>query len=433
MDPIAIGLLGIVAMVILIVVGVPIGIALLVVGAVGNSLLSGWSQTAFQIVSVLRESGTNFLLVALPMFVLMGQLTFHAGLAKDLYDTVYKWFGWLPGGLAVSTIVTSAGFGAVTGSSFATVHTMGTMVMPEIKRFKYDIGLATGSIAAAGTLAIMIPPSIVLVVYGILTESDVGQLFIAGIVPGVLLTAMFAIYVVGRCVLSPELGPAGPQFSFRDRISALRNLLPTLAIFVTVLGGIYGGVFSPTEAAAIGAAGVMVVALFMRRLTLGVLSASLRESANVSGTIFIILIGGLLMSRFLVQTGITPTLIAWIGGLGVNRYIIMVGFALMYTALGCILDVFGMLILTLPFIFPIVLALEFDRVWFGIFITVMAEIALITPPVGLNVYIIQTVVPEVPLSRIFGGVAPFVALCIIFVALLLAFPAIALWLPATIR
>jgi tripartite ATP-independent transporter DctM subunit len=432
-SPELVGLAGVALMLVLILLGVPIGWALLAAGALGNAALSGVPQSALQLVSVIWENGTNFLLIALPMFVLMGQLTYHAGIAPDLYDAVHKWLGRLPGGLAVSATMTSAAFGAVTGSSFATVHTVGTMVMPELKRYGYDMRLGAGSIASAGTLAILIPPSVIMVVYGIFTETSIGDLFIAGILPGIVLTVLFAGYIVLRCVVNPALGPRGPRYDLATRVASLWKLLPPASIFLLVIGGIYVGVFSPTEAAGIGAAGVFVLALAMGRVTRKVLWDALRETATVSGTIFVILIGGLMMSRFLIQTGITPQLVAAIGGLDADRYAIMALFVLMYLALGCVLDVLGMIVMTLPFVFPIVIALGFDAVWLGVFITVMAELALITPPIGLNVFIIRTVVPDVPLTQIFAGVMPFVLLCLVLVALLLAVPELATWLPATAR
>jgi len=432
-SPEIVGIAGVGFMLVLILVGVPIGWSLLVTGAIGNTVLSGAPQSALQLVSVIWQSGTNFLLIALPMFVLMGQLAYHARIGADLYDAVHKWFGWLPGGLAVSATMTSAAFGAVTGSSFATVHTVGSMIMPELRRHGYDLRLGAGSIAAAGTLAILIPPSVIMVVYGIFTETSIGDLFIAGIVPGIILTALFAGYIALRCVVNPALGPRGPRVDVATRVTALWKVLAPASIFVLVMGGIYVGAFSPTEAAGIGAAGVAAVAAVMRRLTREVLWNALRETATVSGAIFVILVGGLMMSRFLIQTGITQQVVELIGGLGASRYTIMALFVLMYLVLGAVLDVLGMIVMTLPFVLPIALKLGFDAIWLGVFITVLAELALITPPVGLNVFIMRTVVPDVSLTQLFAGVMPFALLCVALIALLLAFPELATWLPTTAR
>lgn len=424
-----IGIAGVVAMLALLALRVPVGIALAVTGALGLAALTGLKSASAQIMLVLMETGGNFLFVALPLFVLMGQLVYATRIAEDLFDCVYKWCGWLPGGLAVTSTVSCAAFGAVTGSSPVAVSTMGTMTMPEMRRYRYDMRLATGSIAAAGTLAIIIPPSVIMIVYGIWTETSIGKLFIAGIVPGLILTLGFSAYIIGRCLVTPSLGPPGPAFSWPERIRALVKLLPIALIFMIVLGGIYGGVFTPTEASGIGVAGVLAVALAMRRLSWRALRESLYETGLISGMVFLVVIGGVLISRFLVQTQITPAVIDAITGHGLNRYAVMVLLTLLYIVLGMILDVFGMLLLTLPFVFPIVIGLGFDPIWFGIYITIVCEVALITPPVGINCFIMKTVAPEVSLSDIFRGCVPFVAVCLAVIGLLLAVPDIALWLP----
>ncbi|MFY9314227.1 MAG: TRAP transporter large permease subunit [Burkholderiales bacterium] len=431
MDPIAIGIVAMVVALALIFYGVPIGFALGVVGFVGNGIMLGWPQAIVQTQLVAWEAGTDFLLVAIPLFLFMGQLVFNARIATDLFDTVHKWFGWLPGGLAVTATVASAGFGAVTGSSVAAVATMGAMLMPEMRRYKYDPGLATGSLAAAGTLAILIPPSIPFIFIGLWTETSIGKLFVAGIAPGLLLASMFALWIVIRCALNPELGPRGPSYSWSERFLSLFRLIPTAAIFGIVLGGIYGGVFTPTEASAIGSIGVIAVAVAMRRLTWRALADALREAAILSAMIYTILVGGILIGKFLVQAQVTTELIAYVGRSGIDRYLVIALFTVMYLILGAIMDTFGMIILTLPFVFPIVLALGFDRVWFGVYVTVMIELALITPPIGMNVFVMQRVAPEVPMVTIFRGAAPFCIIILLFVVFITFFPQIVLWLPST--
>ena len=431
MDPFVLGILAILLMILLTFLGVPIALALLAIGAVGNIYLLGLPQTAMQIHMITWETGTNFLLIAVPLFVFMGQLVYHTKIASDLYDFVHKWFGRLPGGLAVTGVFTSAGFGAVTGSSVAAIATMGIMVMPEMRKYNYNLRLATGSLASAGTLAIMIPPSIPMVIYGVWTETSIGKLFIAGVVPGILLAVGFCGMIVARCLLNPKLGPAGPKYSWNERLSALTKLLPTTIIFIIVLGGIYGGIFTPTEASAIGAVGVLAVALVMRRLTLERLKESLWQTGEISTMIYAILIGGVMFSRLLVQTDVTPALVNYIASLQTSPYNILFLFSIMFLLLGAVLDTFGMLILTLPLVFPICRNLGFDPVWFGIYMTVMMEIAMLTPPIGLNVFVMQRVTPEVPLSEIFRGVLPFVIVCLILVVLIAALPQLALWLPST--
>ncbi len=433
MDPITVGILAIVLMLLLVFIGTPIGIALMVVGVAGHVIVADAARAALQVHLVAWEVGNNFLLIAAPLFILMGQLVYHTGIATDLYEAVHRWFGRMPGGLAVTAVVTSAGFGAVTGSSIAAVHTMGTMVMPEMRRYKYDTKLATGAIASAGTLAILIPPSIALIIYGVWTETSIGKLFVAGIVPGILLAGLFCLMIVARCAVNPELGPPGPRYSLAERVSSLGKLLPTAAVFGIVLGGIYGGVFTPSEASAIGCLGVIVVAIVLRRLSWKALRDSLYEAGTVSAMVYIIIVGGILLSRFLVQTDVTPSLVEVIGGLELYPILVLALFAVMYLVLGAILDAFSMIILTLPFVFPIVLALGFDPIWFGIFLTLMIELALITPPIGLNVYVMKNVTPDVELMDIFRGCGPFVGVTLALVVLIVVMPELVMWLPSTMK
>jgi C4-dicarboxylate transporter DctM subunit len=430
MDPLLAGTIAVLVMIVLTFLGVPIAYALVGVAVVGNLLLVGWQQTAMQTFLITWEMGTNFLLIAVPLFVFVGQLAFHTRIAADLYDCVYKWFGRLPGGIAVTATIASAAFGAVTGSSVAAVATMGAMVMPEMRRYGYDNRLATGSLSSAGTLAIMIPPSIPMVVYGLWTETSVGKLFIAGILPGILLAIGFCGWIVVRCAVSPHLGPAGPASLWGERVRALVRLLPTLLIFAIILGGIYGGIFTPTEASAIGAASVIVVALWMRRLTWRNLRTTLHQTGSVSAMIYAILFSGVLMSRLLAQTDVTPTMVNFITRQSLNPYVILLLFTVMYVFLGMILDTLGMIVLTLPFVFPVVKSLGFDPIWFGVYMTLMQEVAMLTPPIGLNVFVMAKIAPDVPMVDIFRGVTPFVIICLVAVILLTAFPQIALWLPS---
>jgi len=430
MDPSTIGYIGFAVLLGLIALGVPIAFAMAAVGIVGGYVLTGFTATVSQVGMNAWEESTEFILIALPMFVLMGQLVFHLRLAEDLYDAVQKWLGRLPGGMAITAVVASAAFGAVTGVSSAAVATMGAMTIPEMRRYKYDEALATGSLAAAGTLAILIPPSVLMIVYGIWTETSIGALFIAGIIPGILLTLAFTILIYVQCRLHPELGPVGPQFPRHARIASLRKLLPIIMIFLVVIGGIYAGAFTPTEASAIGVISVLAVGLFMRRLTLASLKATLIDTGVTTGMIFAVIIGGHLIGRFLVLTEVTTGMVSWIGDSGLNRYVILFLFVLMYLLLGALLDVWGMLILTLPFVFPVMMSLQFDPIWFGIFVVLMTELALITPPIGINVYVMHGIAPEVGLMTIFRGIFPFVIVILAFVALITAFPQIVLWLPS---
>jgi tripartite ATP-independent transporter DctM subunit len=407
---------------------VPIGFARSLAGHTGYWYMVGAKPALTQLYIHAMEQTQNLVFVALPLFVLMGQLVHHSRIAADLYDCVQKWFGRLPGGLAITSVAGCAGFGAVTGSSVAAVATIAPMAMPEMRRYKYHPQLATGSIASAGTLAMLIPPSIVMVAYGVWTETSIGQLFIAGILPGIMLAIMFSTYIYVRCRISPEMGPVGPNYTWGERFASLTKLLPLLSIFFLVIGGIYFGIFTPTEAAGIGVSGVLVVTIVMGRFTFAGTRLALMDSARTSAMIFVIAIGGHVIAAFLSVTGITDELIRWISELGINRYAVIAIFVAMYLVLGAILDIWAMLILTLPFVFPVVVAIGFDPVWFGVFIVIMVEIALITPPIGFNVYIMHNLAPDVPLMEIFKGVAPFVVISLIFVGILTAFPEIALFL-----
>jgi len=420
-------------MLILIAAGVPIAFSLVSVGAVGMSYMVGIGPTLAQIAMIAWDKGSSFVILCVPLYILMGQLVFHTGLATDLYECVQKWLGRLPGGLAIATVFACAGFGAVTGSSLAAVATMGAIIMPEMKKYNYDDRLSTGVLSASGTLGILIPPSIIFVFYGIMTETSIAELFIAGIVPGVITALFYSMSIYFRCLINPKIGPVGPAYSWKTRFSSLKKVTPVVIIFLVVIGGIYGGVFTPTEASGIGVVGVILVTLGMRKLTLASFKQSLLDTGQTSAMIFAILIGGYLFSRFLALTEITSNLINWIQGLNMNNHLFMLCIMLFFVLLGCVLDVFGMLILTLPFLFPIILHMGIDPVWFGVFAVIMAEIALVTPPIGVNVFIMKNIAPEVAIEDIFRGIMPFIICDILLVVLLILFPQIALWLPSTLR
>jgi tripartite ATP-independent transporter DctM subunit len=379
------------------------------------------------------EHGRDFVFVTVPLFVLMGQLFFHAGLAGDLYEGLRKWVGRVPGSMAIASVLACGGFGAVTGSSIATVATMGTIVMPEMRRYHYNARLATGALAASGTLGILIPPSLIFIFYGVMTETSIGALFIAGIVPGVLTALMFSGLILVRCTLDPALGPKGPPTSWRERVASIGKLGPVTALFILIIGGIYAGIFTPTEAAGVGCVGVLVMATVRRKLNAAAIAAALRSTALISAMIFAIIIGGYLVARFLAVTGVTDFLVEAIIAANLNRVGLLLLLIALYFVLGAMLDVFGMLVLTIPFVFPVVTELGIDPVWFGVFVVIMAELALITPPIGANVFIMRRVAPEVPMEEIFLGVFPFVIGELGVLALLILFPELALWLVEQMR
>lgn len=435
MEPLTLGIVVMVAMLIVVVLGMPVAYALLGAGAIGYAILSGPSQALTQIGIALWDNGTNFLFIAVPLFILMGQLIYHSGLAEDIFTLAQRATRRLPAGLGVSTVLASAGFGAVTGSSVAAVATMGNIAVPQMVKRGYSEKLATGTVASAATLAIIIPPSVPLVIYGVWSETSIGALFIAGIVPGLILTALYAATVMAQRSQYPAAAVVTAKFEEEDRrpLSQLAvGLLSVILIFVLVIGGIYAGIFTPTEASGAGVLGVFLIAAVSRRLSFAALRDALKETVHTSAAIFLILTGGVVLSRFLVQTRLTDAVVGLVSDLDASPQVIMLALALVYLLLGAIMDTFGMLILTLPLVLPITLALGYDPIWTGIYLTVVMEIAMLTPPIGLNVFVLERVT-GVPAKRIFGGVWHFVAASLLMVVLLIFFPQLATWLPNTMR
>ena len=431
MDPSTVGLLAFAGMMVLIVMGVPIGFAMLTTAVVGYFIVGRPNFAETQLSITFFDQGANFVFVAVPLYFMMGQLVQRTNIAYDLYECVYRWLGRLPGGLAISSVVACAGFGAVSGGSVTAVATMAPMCIPAMRRYNYDDGLATDSISAAGTLGILIPPSIIMVGYGILTETSIGALFIAGIIPGILMTLGYSVTIAVKCMINPELGPLGDKYSLQEKVRSLTKVLPIFLTFIVVIGGIYGGIFTPTEAAGIGVLALVVISLVMRRLNWTNFRQSLLKSMHTSAMIFIIIIGGHMMGKFVVFTGLTEGVIGWMNSADFSPLTVMLMISLLYIVLGMVLDVWGMLILTIPFTLPIIINLGYDPIWYGVYAVIMAELALITPPVGINVYVMAKMAPDVPLTKIFHGVAPFFIFTLILVALITLFPDIAMWLPRT--
>lgn len=429
MDPGTVGVLGILALVALIVVGVPLAFAIAAVGIVANTVLTGASQAALQVWQVTFQSTTDFIMTSIPLYVLMGQLVAHGGLGRDIYECVHRWLGRMPGGLAVTSVVSCAAFGAVSGVSSAGISAMAPVAVPQMQRFGYQNRLAAGSLASASTLAILIPPSLSFVVYGIWTNTSIGQLFIAGVIPGILLAAAFSAYILIVCSLRPELGPRGPAYTWSERVRSLLPVLPVFVIFALLVGGLYAGWFTPTEGAGVGCSAVMLVLLLMRRLRWQAVAEAMAETARISIMIFAIVIAVQVFSRFLVLTDIPPRIVDAISQTGLPPWGVLTSIMLLYLVLGMFLDSIGMVLLTLPFVFPVVQHLGVDPVLFGVVLTVMVEVGLLTPPVGLNCYILNQLVPSVGLGEIFRGVAPFVVICLLGVWLFMAVPQLVLWLP----
>lgn len=416
-------------LILLIVVGVPIGLSLMAVGIGGLALVGSLSTAMTQTTLALWSEGTKFVLIAIPFYILMGNLIYHTGIARNLFRAASYWLSWMPGGLAVAAVFACAGFGAVSGSSTATARTMGAIIIPEMRRYGYGMPLATGVMSASGTLGILIPPSIIMIFYGLMTETSIGALFMAGIIPGLMIAVIFAVIIMLMVVINPAQGGHKIEIpSLQERLRSLVGVLPVLGLFGILLGGLYMGIFTPTEGAVIGVFVVLVMGTVQRNLSLEAIRASLIDAALMTTMLFLIIVGGTLFTRFLVQTGFIEAITGAMLAMDLGYFQFILAVTLLYLVLGCVLDLFGMLILTVPILFPIAMALGIDPVWFGIYIIIVAEIGLVTPPLGVNVYVIKTVAQDVPLGKIFLGCLPFVVGMLGFIALMAVFPQIALFL-----
>lgn len=424
-----IGFLGFVIALALIAFGFPVAVAMGVVGVVGFWYLNGWMGAAFILGSSPFESIFPYSLSVVPLFVVMGVFAARAGLSRSLFDVVNSFLGHVRGGLAVAAVGACALFGAICGSSLATVATMGRVAVPEMQRHGYAPSLASASIAAGGTLGVLIPPSILLVLYGILTQTSIGQLFIGAIIPGLLGALLYGIAIVIRVRMAPELAPSVARSGWRKRIATLGRVWGVLGLFVLVIGGIYLGWFSPTEAAAVGAAGAFVLALISGELNRGVLSEAVRETAGLTGMIFFILIGASLFNYFLETTGLPSGLIELIQTSGLGPVAVLILIMLFYVVLGCFMDSLSMILLTVPFLAPVAQAMGFDMIWFGILIVTVAEIGLITPPIGMNLFVVQATHPDLNQRTIIAGILPFILADVVRLILIAAVPALVLWLP----
>jgi len=425
------GVAGILVLLLLLALRMPVGIAMMVVGTAGIALLANERAALSTLANEAIAITTKVELLVIPLFILMGNLATASGLSRNLYDAAYAWVGARRGGLASATVLGCAGFSALCGSSVASAVTVGRVALPEMQRHRYDPGLATGTVAAGGTLGILIPPSAGFVIYAILTEQSIGQLFIAGILPGLLLTGLFVLTVWLLVARDPALGPPGPRLPRAERLAVLAGAGPILFVMVGTIGGIYGGVFTPMEAAAVGAVLTLLIALARRGLTLASAGQVLSDTARTTAMIYVILVGAHVFGPFLARTGLPGALSDWMIGLGLGPYGTLALILLALILLGCFLEGFAMLVLTLPILFPTVVALGFDPIWFGVVMVIVLEMGLITPPVGVNVFVVKSIAREVPLARMFRGVLPFWGAMMVCVLLLVAFPGVATFLPQT--
>ncbi len=423
-------LIGFAAIFLLALLRLPLAFAMGLVGIVGMGLTRGWHAAFASTVQVVHETGFAYTLSVIPLFILMGNFVARAGLAHELFRAAYAFIGHRRGGLAHATVAACAGFGAICGSSIATAATMSRVAYPSMKEMGYSDSMSTGVMAVGGTLGIMIPPSTIMVIYGIITETHIGKLFAAGVIPG-LLTALLLMGAIALMTLhDPEHAPAGRRSSWPERWHALRGIWGVVLLVVVVLGGIYGGFFTATEGAGFGAAGAFLFALARRRLTWAILLQVLVESARTTAMLFTLLIAATIFANFVNFTTLPNDLKEWITHLGLSPVMIVTAMMLIYVVLGTVMEELTMVLLTIPLFFPIVTSLGFDPVWFGVLIVMIVQIGLISPPVGMNLFVLNALLPGVGLTTIFRGCWPFVAVLVLMLGLLIAFPQLSLWLPS---
>ena len=426
----AVAIIGFVALFALMLLRVPVGMAMGLVGVSGYAYIVGGTPALKNVGLTSMRTVTDYTFGVIPMFLLMGAFVSNSGMSRELFRAANAFVGHFKGGLGIATIAACAGFAAISGSSVATAATFSTVAYPEMRRYNYPQSFATGVIAAGGTLGAMLPPSTVLAVYGIITEQDIGKLFIAGIIPGLLAAAMdmLTIVIIGR--LRPKFLPSAPRHSWQERLAGLRDIWATLLLFVFAIGGLYGGLFTPTEAGGMGAAGALIIGVARGRLTRPEIRRSLLQAVRTAAAVLTVLIGALLFGYFLTVTQTPQKVTEFLTGLGLGRYGVLALIMLMYLVLGCLMDALAMIILTIPIIFPVIMQLGFDPIWFGIIIVMTVELGLIHPPVGMNVFVIKSVVQDVSFATIFSGVLPFIVTDLIRLVILIAFPILALYLPS---
>jgi len=428
-DPALIALVGLAAMFALMALGMPIAFAMLLAGVLGNAYMLPWTAAAHLLATNVWEQFSSYGLSVIPLFVLMGQLAYRSGVTERLYETAYTWVGQWPGGLAGTTVAASAGFSAICGSNSATTAMMGTIALPEMRRYRYDPALSAGTVAVGGTLGVVIPPSVVLIVIAVQTEQSLLRLFLAAIVPGLVLAALLAATIVALCVRRPALGPPGPRTRLRDKLASLGGVVDTLTLFVLVIGGLYAGFFTPTEAGAAGAFGALVLGVARRRLSVREFMLAVGETLRISSMVVLLITGAVLFGRFLTVTRLPFELAEWAAALPVAPGVIMLVVLLIYLAGGMLMDALGFLVVTLPIFFPLSEALGFDPVWYTMLLTLVTTLGAITPPVGVNVFIVNGLAPDIPIHTIFVGVAYFIAAYALCIGAMLLFPELVLFLP----
>jgi tripartite ATP-independent transporter DctM subunit len=429
MSPVMTGIVGIGILLVLFLLRMPVGFAMAFVGVVGFGYLADPGPALSILAQDIFEQYSSYPISVIPMFILMGTFAFASGISKRLYETAYAWVGQLRGGLTIATVIACSGFAAICGSTAATAATMGKIALPEMKKYDYDDTLATGTVAASGTLGILIPPSTILIVYGILTEESIGKLFMAGVLPGILLSLAFVATVAILCLRNPRLGPSGSPVSFKDKLKSINGIIEAVILFLLTIGGLFLGWFSPTQAGAIGAGGALVIGLVRRRLSWKSFFEAGKEGLRTSCMVLIIITGATIFGHFMAISTIPFALADWIKELPISPVALMGVIIFLYFIGGFFMDSMALVVVTIPIFFPVVMQLGFDPIWFGVIIVLVSEMGVITPPVGVNVFVIKGIAPDVPLYVIFRGIFPFLIALIIMTALLVIFPQIALFLP----
>jgi C4-dicarboxylate transporter DctM subunit len=428
-SPEATGIVGIVILLLLFMLRMPVAFAMAFVGFTGFAYLNGIESALTLLAQDIFETLSSYPLSVIPMFILMGAFAFASGISQRLYKACYTWFGHYRGGLTVATVIACSGFAAICGSTAATAATMGSIALPEMKKYKYDDKLATGTVASAGTLGILIPPSTVLIIYGILTEESIGKLFIAGIVPGIILTLLFVLTVMLLCWRHPDLAPPGPKTTFKEKVISLGGITEAILLFMLTIGGLFLGWFSPTQAGAIGAFGAFFIGVFRKKLKLTRTLEALKDGLRTACMVLFIITGAAVFGHFLAISNIPFILADWVGGLPIPPMAIMGVIVFIYFIGGFFMDSMALIIVTIPIFFPIVTRFNFDPIWFGVIVVLVGEMGVITPPVGVNVFVIKGIAPMVPLHVIYRGILPFLAAIILLTAVLLIFPEIATFFP----
>ncbi|WP_041798333.1 TRAP transporter large permease [Rhodopseudomonas palustris] len=429
MDNDVVALIGFVSLFALMLLRVPIGMAMGLVGITGFGYLTGFEPALKLIGQTTMRTVTDYSFGVIPMFLLMGAFVSVSGISRELFRAGYTFVGHWRGGLGIATIAACGGFAAISGSSVATAATFSSVAYPEMRRYNYPQSFSTGVIAVGGTLGAMLPPSTVLAVYGIITQQDIGKLFMAGIVPGLLAIIMHMITIAVIGVARPGYLPTAPRSSWRDRMLAFRDVWSPLLLFIFVIGGLYGGFFIPTEAGAVGAVGAFLIGIARGKLTRDGILQSLLQATRTAAAVFTVLIGALCFGYFLTITQTPQAITEFLTGLGLGPYGVLALILVMYLVLGCVMDAMAMVILTVPIVFPVITSLGFDPIWFGVIVVVTVELGLISPPVGMNVFVIKSVIKDVSMGTVFRGVAPFVVTDVIRLVILILFPILATWLP----